>query len=1176
MRTNRALLAGLLATFAAAGPLVSAYAPEDIAQSSRDIRAAIEEGRLVDAENQARSLLTSFGGLAGEKQADAMIAADLWLDAIIENGRGGDPDAQELAQEILRMREAVSPEARRTVATAHGHLGAVLFQAGDYRRAALELDMARVIRENEAIANDASAVADYGRLAMALLKLGRNDDALAASNRAVEIAESLAASEVFTAGALNVRGYVWQWKGEYSRSRADLERALAMQQDVRARYPNAAMTLMLLGQQFALEGDVAQARDFLERSVSLAEATLRPAHPNIVWFLRVLAVPNQDLGDLGRAQALQERALAISLSSVGPNHPQTGECLQDLAGTLLLQADYEGARSRYENALKIYERRFDRDYAGTATVIYNLAILNAGLGDFERARVLHRRAIASWERALGREHAIVARGLWEFGQTLADQQLDREALPLFERALSIRKRTLGSDNVVVAETLSSMAGSLARLGEPRRALTLSTQAMNIWEKAPSPDTAGFVRSLLAHAAVLSAQGETGAALDAYDRALRIQLPVLGPAHPDIAAIEVRRATLLAQIDRKQESLTVALGAEATGRQHLSLTLGSLPERQALDYAAKRPQGLGLALSLVTADSSALVLDAVVRGRSLVLDEMAMRRRAVNDEAGGPTASLWTALRQARQRLANLVIRGPGSLRPEQYTALISQAQQEKEDAERALGEQSAAFRSEMSRSAIGLDEIRKRLPADSALVSLVRYDRQVFAPMSQTATPRRTRIVPSYLGFVLRSDGSDPIVVPLGPAAAIDAAVARWRGAMVAERASDSSGPSPEPSLNSTGAGLRRQIWDPIAAHVGNAARVFVVPDGAFNLVPLAALPSGRGRYLVEDGPIIHYLSAERDLVIDETAPKPTSGGLLSVGGAAFSDGSSFAALRSARSPQGAIARANPEPPEHSLRDASINCGGFRSMTFEPIPASRNEAQVVAGLWRQFGAGNGVEPATLQTLVGPAATERAFKQTAPGRRILHLATHGFFLGDDCAPVVEGARAVGGLAGPTAPAPKPVGAGRATGPRAIPENPLLLSGLALAGANRRSVAGADEDDGILSAEEVAGLNLQGVEWAVLSACDTGLGTVISREGVLGLRRAFQVAGVRTVIMSLWSVDDRATLEWMQRLYEARFRGNLSTIDAMRDASVRVIRDRRSKGLSTNPFYWAAFVASGDWR
>ncbi len=701
--------------------------------------------------------------------------------------------------------------------------------------------------------------------------------------------------------------------------------------------------------------------------------------------------------------------------------------------------------------------------------------------------------------------------------------------------------------------------------------------MGIWDKAAAPDQAGFVRSLLAHAAVLSVQGQAAAALDAYDRALRIQLPVLGPSHPDIAAIEVKRAALLAQTDRKQESLTVALGAEATGRQHLSLTLGSLPERQALDYAAKRPQGLGLALSLVTADSSASVLDAVVRGRSLVLDEMAIRRHAVNDEAGGPAASLWTALRQARQRLANLVIRGPGSLRPEQYTALISQAQQEKEDAERALGERSAAFRSEMSRSAIGLDEIRKRLPADSALVSLVRYDRQVFAPASQTASPRRTRVVPSYLGFVLRSDGSDPIVVPLGPAAAIDAAVARWRRAMKAEMAVDSSGPPPEPSLNSTGVGLRRQIWDPIAAQVGDAARVFVVPDGAFNLVPLAALPSARGRYLVEDGPIIHYLSAERDLVLDETTPKPSSAGLLSVGGASFSDGS---VVRVAPQREVVTRRHRPREPGTSCSLAPRRVYQLRRLPVDDLRADPRFAERSPGRRRPVASvrmpDRALNPRRCRRWSGRLPPNGHSNRQPPAAA---YSISPRTVSSSATTVPRSSRALARSVAwpvPVAPASKSAGAGRATGPRAIPENPLLLSGLALAGANRRSAAGADEDDGILSAEEVAGLNLQGVEWAVLSACDTGLGTVISREGVLGLRRAFQVAGVRTVIMSLWSVDDRATLEWMQRLYEARFRGNLSTVDAMRDASVRVIRDRRSKGLSTNPFYWAAFVASGDWR
>jgi CHAT domain-containing protein len=112
--------------------------------------------------------------------------------------------------------------------------------------------------------------------------------------------------------------------------------------------------------------------------------------------------------------------------------------------------------------------------------------------------------------------------------------------------------------------------------------------------------------------------------------------------------------------------------------------------------------------------------------------------------------------------------------------------------------------------------------------------------------------------------------------------------------------------------------------------------------------------------------------------------------------------------------------------------------------------------------------------------------------------------------------------------------------------------------------------------VASLNLNGVEWAVLSACDTGLGEIRAGEGVFGLRRAFQVAGARTVIMSLWSVDDLATRAWMRALYEAHFRRGLSTADAVHQASVTVLRDRRAKGQSTLPLYWAAFVAAGDWH
>jgi CHAT domain-containing protein len=140
----------------------------------------------------------------------------------------------------------------------------------------------------------------------------------------------------------------------------------------------------------------------------------------------------------------------------------------------------------------------------------------------------------------------------------------------------------------------------------------------------------------------------------------------------------------------------------------------------------------------------------------------------------------------------------------------------------------------------------------------------------------------------------------------------------------------------------------------------------------------------------------------------------------------------------------------------------------------------------------------------------------------------------------------------------------------------LTGLALAGANNRGRVALDQDEGLLTADEIAGLDLQGTEWAVLSACDTGLGEIKAGEGVFGLRRAFQIAGARTVIMSLWSVEDQSAREWMRVLYEGRLHRNLDTAAAVREAGLFVLRARRAKGQSTHPFYWAAFVAAGDWR
>jgi CHAT domain-containing protein len=172
------------------------------------------------------------------------------------------------------------------------------------------------------------------------------------------------------------------------------------------------------------------------------------------------------------------------------------------------------------------------------------------------------------------------------------------------------------------------------------------------------------------------------------------------------------------------------------------------------------------------------------------------------------------------------------------------------------------------------------------------------------------------------------------------------------------------------------------------------------------------------------------------------------------------------------------------------------------------------------------------------------------------------------------RGIGGLTTMSGAEP-PQEAGASGRSRPVP-SPLRLSGLALAGANQRDQAPSGDEDGVLTAEEVASLDLGGTDWAVLSACDTGVGRVQTSEGVLGLRRAFRIAGARTVIMSLWSVDDQATRRWMKALYRARFRQGLETAEAVREAGRSVLREQRAQARSTHPFFWAGFVAAGDWK
>ena len=316
-----------------------------------------------------------------------------------------------------------------------------------------------------------------------------------------------------------------------------------------------------------------------------------------------------------------------------------------------------------------------------------------------------------------------------------------------------------------------------------------------------------------------------------------------------------------------------------------------------------------------------------------------------------------------------------------------------------------------------------------------------------------------------------------------------------------------------SGERVRHAIWDPLAMPA-SVRRVFIVPEGDVHRVAWMALPLAQGLW-AESGLVANLLGGERELV--ERRVDPVNAERLLLVGAPPLDANGTTADPAC--PRGA----------DDLRGAEQELSALRSM------------------WHTLDA-----HAPLRVLAGRDATKDAVRTEAARSRTLHFATHAFAGDSPCLADLLATRSVH-LA--------PAHAGNARD----------LNGLVLAPA--RSHAGAS-DSGILTAADIAALKLDGVDGVTLAACDTGLGPVLADEGVFGLARAFRVAGARSVVMSLWQIDDAATADLVQRFYRARFAAHDDVATALATAARETLAARRARGESTHPYYWAAFVASGD--
>ena len=1028
-----------------------------------------------------------------------------------------------------------------------------LLEMGDYRGAELSgrAELVGLEAAGEMATPALAAVLEVVAEAMVRGGRVRGSDARVLAERAVAIRSEVQGSDhLDTGGALALLATVLRREGEASSARTAAERSVAIREAVVGReHPAWAESVNALAGVVYDSGDFTTAVTLYAAVVDVRERTLGPEHPDTGDALQNLARALRRRGDTNGAQIAFRRALAIMEAVFGADHMKVAGALNDIASLRKSSGDFAGARPDLERVLAIYEKSLGAEHPFVAGVLNNLADLNMKMGDRAAARRLLERSLSIRERALPPDHPEIAQSLNNLGLLLVKDDDPAGARRLLTRALAIREQSLPAGHREIALSLANLGWVLQELGAAQEALLAHERARAIREVVQGAEHWETAQSRLGIGEALAALGRLEEARSEVEHALRVFRHEWGDVHPRVGHGWLTLARIRARQGDTAGALEAALQAEDVGSAHLRAVAHLVSEREALEYAAVRVQGRDLALSLltrpgITDEQRARAWEAVARSRGLVTEMAAERMRVAAHPAGRISAALVQEYIAAVDALAQLMVRGDSSGDGGQTLAA---AIERRERAERELATACPALETRRTQDRLSLTEVAAALPAATTLVSFIQYRPDPVVGGGRLATTRQA--TPHYLALVLAAGSRTVQSVPLGPAPVVDGLVAAWLDE--ASSGAGTTGRTPGEALlayRRAGRELRRAVWDPVAHRLGEARMVLLVPAAGLHLVSWGALPTGQAGYLVEAGPLVHLLTGEHEVLAE---PGPLGSGLLALGAAAF-DADVLP-----------VAVGGGEPrTDGVLRGGWRTCEDHRTVRFGPIAASGREALEVAELWRQ--ASRDAEAGEAVVLSGAAATEEAFSRSSSGRRIIHLATHGFFLDGECGPASGGERGIGGLA--------PAGASPERGASGIPP----LAGLAMAGANRRQEGAPGREDGVLTAEEAALLDLVGAEWVVLSACDTGRGRVHLGEGVLGLQRAFRIAGARTVIMSLWGVADEPTREWMNALYTARLMEGHSTAASVAEASRRVLADRRARRESSHPMAWGAFVAAGDWR
>jgi len=906
--------------------------------------------------------------------------------------------------------------------------------------------------------------------------------------------------------SLNNLGALYFNLGDYKKAELFLIEALNIDKEMLGvDHSDYASSLNNIAQLYVRMGNQTAAEPLMLEAVKLHKKNLGEKHPSYARALGNLAIFYYSMGNYAAAEPLFLEVLKCKKDYLGTKHSDYGFSLGNLASLYQTMGKNNEAELCFLQAMQIQKETNGEKHPSYANAISNLSNLYYVMGNYDAAEILLTQALQIRKEVHGDKHPDYALALGNLAELYRVMLKFEASEKLSLEALEIRKVTLGEKHPDYANSLSNLATLYESMGNYKKAESLYTEALKIKKENQGIRHPNYAQTLSISAGLYYKMGAYTSAEQMYSEVLNIFKEIHGVKHQNYTKILNQQAKVYTALKMYSTAEPLFLTCVKQIKEEVHRNFSFLSEKEKELYFKTQATNFhsfysfSLNRKIANPGITAEVYNTLITNKGLLLKSSTAMRSSVLGSNDTLLIKQYNQWTALKKEISKL-----NSTEISKRKKDPEVLEKEANKLEKELVKKSSAFNDLNKLQNLTWLDVQKSLKKGEASIEFVNFNE---GKKNDTVTYCALLITPqSKYPEMIRLFEEKDLIKVLG----------------IKSETGDSYITGIYGKRNNSNTQLYDLIWKPLERNLKGIKTIYYSPSGLLHKISFAALNKEKDIYLC-DNYRLELQGSTAKLLMPEKFE--------------FTD----------RSVTGIFGDIQYDTPL-TIKDTTA------LLSWPYLEGTKTESEKIVAILSSNNLNS-----TYQN--GKNATEAEFKLKAQQSNVIHIATHGFFFSDPDAYTYAEKQDTGKKETLSLR-----GGNRAIGVYnfLVNKNPLMRSGLVFAGANEVWIReeNTDKEDGVLTAQEVATLDLRKTNLVVLSACETGLGDIKGTEGVYGLQRSLKMAGVKYIIMSLWQVPDSETVEFMEKFY--------TKLVKLKDIKTSFYETRNEMRKKYDPFYWAAFV------